>query len=102
MHFSDQARKIVDNKYLFNKISSLQGALYMDLQTISVLKTVIFVFFLALPSYIITPKILYTWGQWQKTKKTIYLSHTLFFGAVAVLSYIAALFIVIMRFFGLA
>ena len=39
-----------------NKISSLPGVLYMGLQTISVLKSVMFVFFLALPSYIITPK----------------------------------------------
>lgn len=45
---------------------------------------------------------LYTWDQWKKTKKTIYLSHTLLFVAVATFSYIGALLIVIMRFLGLA
>jgi hypothetical protein len=74
----------------------------MNLQTISILKSVLFFFFLVLPSYIIAPKVLYTWDQWKKTKKTMYLSHTLFFGALSVLSYIAALLIVIMRFLGLA
>ncbi|MBX7066487.1 MAG: hypothetical protein K1X28_04595 [Parachlamydiales bacterium] len=74
----------------------------MDLQTISILKSAVFIFLLILPSYIIVPKMLYTWDQWKKTKKTIYLSHTLMFVSVAALSYIGALMIVIMRFLGLA
>lgn len=74
----------------------------MDLQTVSILKSVMFGFFLVLPSYIIVPKMLSNLDQWKKTNKTIYLSHTLLFGSVAILSYIAALLIVIMRFLGLA
>jgi hypothetical protein len=74
----------------------------MDLQTISILKSLTFVFFLVLPSYIVVPKMLSTLDQWKKTKKTLYLSHTLLLGSVAILSYIAALLIVIMRFLGLA
>ncbi len=100
--FESRVNKILDKKYLFYRMRSLQGVLPMDLQTISILKSVTFIFFLVLPSYIIVPKMLHTWDQWKKTNKPIYLSHTLFFCAVAALSYIAALIIVIMRFLGLS
>lgn len=74
----------------------------MSLQTISILKSLIHIFMVALPSYILVPKGIAYWKQWRITEKTMYFSNALMLLALAALSYIGAVVILIMRLLGLA
>jgi len=74
----------------------------MDLQTISILKSLTHIFMVALPSYVLVPKGISYWKQWRDTDKTIYFSNALMLLALAVLSYIGAVVVLIMRLLGLA
>ena len=74
----------------------------MDLQTISILKSATHIFMVALPSYILVPKGVACWKQWRNTEKYICFSNALMLLALAALSYIGAIVILIMRLLGLA
>lgn len=74
----------------------------MDLQTISILKSLTHIFMIALPSYILVPKGVAYWKEWKKTEGTMHLSNALMLLALGALSYAGALVILIMRLLGLA
>jgi len=74
----------------------------MDLQTISILKSLTHIFMIVLPSYILVPKGLAYWKAWKKTEGTMHLSNALMLLALGALSYAGALVILIMRLLGLA
>jgi hypothetical protein len=74
----------------------------MDLQTISILKSVVFIVMFILPSHLFLPKGVYFWQQWKKTGKVSHLSNAVASGMLVVFFYIGALVIAVMRLVGLA
>ena len=73
----------------------------MGLQTISILKSMVFFFAFLFPAFVGIPKGMKYWEQWKKTKKTMFLSGAITFFMGSVFFYIAALIIVIMGFLGI-
>lgn len=73
----------------------------MDYQTISILKSLVFIVMFILPSHLMLPKGLHFWHQWKKTGKVSHLSNALACGMLIVFFYIGALVIAIMRLIGL-
>ncbi len=74
----------------------------MDYQTISILKSIVFILMFVAPSHLILPKGLHFWQQWKKTGKVSHLSNAVASGMLIVFFYIGALVIAIMRLVGLA
>lgn len=74
----------------------------MGYQTISILKSVVFIVMFILPSHLFLPKTLNFWHQWKKTGKVSHLSNAVAGGMLVVFFYIGALVIAIMRLLGLA
>ncbi len=74
----------------------------MDLQTISILKSVVFFFCFLFAPYVCVPRGMKLWEQWKKTGHLMTLSHAVTAFAGAFFLYVSALMIVIMRFLGLA
>ena len=72
----------------------------MGLQTISILKSVVFFIAFLFPPYICIPKGVQLWERWKKTKEPMALSHAVTAFMAAVFFYILALGIVIMRIVG--
>ncbi len=74
----------------------------MCYQTISILKSAVFILMFVLPSHLFLPKALHFWHHWKKTGKVSDLSNAVAIGMLAVFFYIGALVIAIMRLVGLA
>lgn len=74
----------------------------MDLQIISILKSVVFFFCFLFAPYVCIPKGMKLWEQWKKTGHLMTLSHAVTAFATAAFLYVSALMIVVMRFLGLA
>ncbi len=74
----------------------------MGYQTISILKSAIHIFMVALPSYLLVPKGIAYWKRWRNTERAVDFSNALMLLALAALSYIAAVVVLIMRLLGLA
>lgn len=74
----------------------------MSLQTISIVKSLVFIFCFMLPPWFLIPKGMKYWEQWKKTKRPVLLSASLsaFMGAIYL--FFMGLLITIMRFWGLA
>lgn len=68
--------------------------------SISILKSLVFFAFFLLPSYLFVPKGWQSWQQWKKTGKVIYLSNTVTAAAATLISYAAAITIIIARILG--
>jgi chromate transport protein ChrA len=74
----------------------------MSYQTISILKSLIFIVMFVLPSHLLLPKALKFWQQWKETGKVSHLSNALASVMLIVFFYIGALVIAIMRLTGMA
>jgi hypothetical protein len=72
----------------------------MDLQTISILKSVVFFFMFLFPSYVGIPKAVRFWEEWKNTKKLIFLSHAVTFFVGSIFFYVTALLITILEVLG--
>lgn len=72
----------------------------MSLQTISILKTVLFFFTFLFPGYVCVPRAVQSWEEWKKTRKPMLLSHAVTFFMLAVFMYISALIMGIFKMLG--
>ena len=74
----------------------------MDYETISILKSAVFLGVFAIATYICVPKSIYFWELWTKTKKPIHLSNAVGNVMLAFFLYSADFMIMVMRLGGWA
>lgn len=72
----------------------------MSLETISILKTVLFFFTFLFPAYVCIPKGVQSWEEWKKTRKPMLLSHAVTAFMTAVFLYGLSFVMVLFRWLG--